>query len=527
MIAGTLVKRHLAIENLEQIVTCDPLYKPAYFFLAYAKLLDGEIHEAADMFSVITAPIHQEGERIRQSVKEQWPKFGLRYARLVGAIKPLKQFLLPWMKLWQDITINLQGGGILYKQSELWSRFQEEMRKWQIAKEKDDELGKALFQVYIITFTEKYGIRKYVNIAAGLESGDLSPEDARRLLDIVLDEYEIREFDGKLYLLERDLFYLTINKSLNKGAEKNQMDMEAHKQENFLPKIRELKEPILGNFFTKDLDQLEIYWEAEDWEHCKEILKKIRDEIRKPSEYEAEALLLRALNLPKRTGWLIRFFLPDYALLDRWRSPFQKAFFLESEYYYQLAKYRTFDRTEFIETRERAFILHDQHLAGPTPPDMDARRHNELRLLARCLESDSAVRVELDGAEEDKAWEVKSRLHDLPEELSPDFINTVRDLDMDPVVRAAAYTSLGLLERYKREEMSFRKEDHPIEKEFGYYRQALELNRDPDTCFALAECLLELGQKVDAERFIEEALRLSPGHVGALTMSKKIDTANK
>lgn len=528
MIAGTLVKRHLAIENLEQIVTCDPLYKPAYFFLAYAKLLDGEIHEAADMFSVITAPIHQEGERIRKSVKEQWPKFGLRYARLVRAIKPLKQFLLPWMKLWQDITINLQGGGILYQQSELWSRFQEEMTKWQIAKERGDERGKNLFHVYINTFTKKYGIRKYVNIATGLEAGDLSPEDARGLLDNVLGEYKIRVFDGELNLLESGLSSLIINKSFNENIKKYHLDMKLHKEENYLPNIRELKESELGIFFTKNLEQLEIYWKAEDWEHCKKLLKKIRDEIREPSEYEAETLLLRALRLPKRTGWLIRFFLPDYVLLDRWRTPFQRAFFLESEYYYELAKYRTFERKELIEASKRARTLHDQHLIGPTPTDMDVRRHVELRLLARCLEADSAVRVELDEEEYPPSWGIKLRVPILATELHEDLIKTATDSDMDPIVRAAAYTSLGLLERYQRAKRSpLLKIDYPIETELNYYRQALELRRDPDTCYAMAESLLELGQQDDAQHFIEEALRLSPGHVGALTLSKKIDSSNE
>jgi hypothetical protein len=531
MITGTLVKRHLAIENLEQIVTRDPLYKPAYFFLAYAKLLDGEIHKAADMFSVITAPTHQEGERIRKSVKEQWPKFGLRYARLVGAIKPLKQFLLPWMKLWQGITINLQSGGILNEQSELWSRFQEEMTKGQMAKERGDKLGINLFRVYINTFTEKYGIRKYVNIAAGLESGDLSPEDARGLLDNVLDEYKIQVFDGELNWLESRLSSLVFNKSLNENIKKYHLDMKLHKEKNYLPNIRELRESKLGIVFKKELEQLEIDWEAEDWEHCKKILENIRDEIRRPSEYEAETLLLRALRLPKRTGWLIRFFLPDYSLLDRWRTPFQRAFFLESEYYYELAKYRTFERKEWIEASKRAFTLHDQHLSGPTPTDMDARRHIELRLLARCLEADSAVRAELDLDEGEfpstREIAIRFRASILARELHEDLIKNATDSDMDSIVRAAAYTSLGLLERYQRAKQRLLSIDHPIEKELSYYRQALELRRDPDTCFAMAECLLDLGQQVDAQHFIEEALRLSPGHVGALTLSKKIDRLNK
>ncbi|MDB5311741.1 MAG: hypothetical protein JWO38_5943 [Gemmataceae bacterium] len=44
---------------------------------------------------------------------------------------------------------------------------------------------------------------------------------------------------------------------------------------------------------------------------------------------------------------------------------------------------------------DRARDLHDRYMGGPVPKDADRIRFAELRLLARCLEGNAAVRLAL------------------------------------------------------------------------------------------------------------------------------------
>jgi hypothetical protein len=143
---------------------------------------------------------------------------------------------------------------------------------------------------------------------------------------------------------------------------------------------------------------------------------------------------------------------------------------------------------------------------------MDAHRYAELRRLVQCLEADAAIR--LASTDSDHRYAARARLSDLertekPQEpLSSDLLRLSAKTNFDASVRAAAFDTLGLLERHKRQHGEFTTtlEGPDEDRELRYFYQAHDLLRSADTCFYLAESLLERDRKAEASLYLTAPL---------------------
>lgn len=94
--------------------------------------------------------------------------------------------------------------------------------------------------------------------------------------------------------------------------------------------------------------------------------------------------------------------------------------------------------------------------------------------------------------------------------FSRDLLRITNASTKKPDIRSAAFNTLGLLER--------RKDSGSAETALRYFLQALGADPMPDTCFYIAEILLERNQTAEAARYLKNAIRLCPEHAGALAL---------
>ena len=338
-------------------------------------------------------------------------------------------------------------------------------------------------------------------LAGGLVQGDVSPEKARETLDFALNERALDRFDMELSRLELDLKLLAAHEVTRRIDPLAATRLDEMARERKSRPIEDLRDTGPGVMLTPGLNRLEELWQSGDWEACKSQLKVLRAWTQSPSDSEAGSMLLRALNLPKSSGWLIRFFLPAFGLLDQWRSTFRHAFFLEAEFYLALANYRLFTRTGMTAAMKAARALYDRFLVGPAPEDMNKDRYRDLQVLARCLAVDAAARLMIDETSDSAydSFEATVCLNELEKNLARDLLRITNASTKKPDIRSAAFNTLGLLER--------RKESGSAETALRYFLQALEADPMPDTCFYIAEILLERNQTRSEERRVGKECR--------------------
>ncbi len=480
------------------------------------------------MFAEISAPVNEEADSIFKAVQEKWVQTGPRWLGLIKTIKPLGRVLLPWIKFWQEVSV-LLNGGTFYRLAKQWSEFEMRLDRYKKAEGKYKEFEEALFQLYVFSFQELEDIQKYVEIAAGLKTGKVSAEKAKEILDQLLDEYEVREFDQELRLLENEIVLLEMDNFQRDMYEALGKPYEAISREDKITIIKQLRITPLGMYWSLGLERLENHWKEQDWEKCKKLLHDLRLMVRSPSDFEAGAMLIRALKLPKRTRGLIRFFLPAFTLLDDWQAAYGHALFLESEYYLALSKYRSFSRARLNEAMERAFLLLDRFLGEQAPSDMDVQRHADLSLLARCLVASSALRLLLEKQPDPQqsSYQAEVRLSEIEKEHLSELNKATDNARLDPDVRATTLNTLGLLARHRRTQSQSEDENPNLAAELGYFSRSLDLKRAPDTCFYLAESLIDLGDANQARRYLQEALKLCPRHAGALSLQGILETTGR
>ena len=117
----------------------------------------------------------------------------------------------------------------------------------------------------------------------------------------------------------------------------------------------------------------------------------------------------------------------------------------------------------------------------------------------------------------------------LRKEIVPALLPVATDPKRDSNVRSAVLCTRGLLERLDRKrklapsltkdkQMQVNSAESLI-SELGLFLKALDLDRSPDTCFYLAEVLLELQRHAEARLYVEVALGLCATHAGALALA--------
>jgi hypothetical protein len=540
-----------ARHHLERAAEREPLYKAGTFVLAYAMLQQGDSAQAQPLFASLTESSNQQAKLRFQSAKEQWPGTAMRGSWLAERIKPLNRLLLPWLQHWMHITILLRGG-TFHRLAQEWTEFPARLERYNRAVDQKIKFEQHSFELYIHGFRVVPDIHKLARIAAGLETGEVTAEEARLRLDELLSVDQVDRLDGELSELERkltsakvDTISHDVRKSLGEEVDPAERDTEP-------PDMEPVKQTVIVDSFSglrRQLDELRAGWRAERWDRCKRLLRDLRDQTRAPDDHAASRLLedvslfqaglfrppdAPPVSFPRLERWLVGLFIPAYGLLEPWRDSFGTGFVLESEYYLALADYRTFTSAEIAAAMRQAKRLNTLLLVGKAPATVDLARYEELRFLAQCLEIDAIVRILL-GEKSDPVVTrntsgAGSRLDALNAEVIPRLRTLLKDRTAHPHVLAAVSRSLGLIERYDpaRSRVWHRGVDESDKPptEFEYLSSGLTLERAPDSCFYLAEHLLASDRRAEAKSHVDEALRLCPRHAGALALRAKLTAEN-
>jgi hypothetical protein len=513
--------REKAARHLQRIGGREPLYRPAVFTLAYLRLQEGDTEEAGRLFSALTEPYRREADLRLTEAKEKWRFTGLKY-RFVFRIDLIRQILRPWGRLQLHI-LRLLEGGELYRAAEDWEKFGARA----ISTEKIPSIN-----AYIETFPKIGDIQNHARIAAGIEAGDRAR--ARAALDSFLSKEKLKAFDWQLSVLETTLVSARADSSFRDALLAHRDDSAAEKWKPKQPNLEPLKAGRFVEYYTwfkPTLDELSEYWQREEWSRCERLLRDLRDLTRAPDDDEASSLLKQGSFPETESGagllrrfrhWLAKIHFPAFTLPDSWRNTFRNGFFLESEYYLALCRYRNFTSSGARKAMMQAKELHTRVLAGAVPNGIDLRRYAELRVLAQCLEIDAVVRLRLadkqDPVPKDVEYDAISRWFVLQREVVPTLRQLVNDRSHSPRIRATVLRSLGLIERCERRKSQTRNNAEKLIRELDRYRHALNFERSADTCFYLAETLLEDGRSAEAKMYLEEVVRLCPRHAGGLRL---------
>jgi hypothetical protein len=518
-----------AARHLQRIVGREPLYRPAAFTLGYLRLREGDTAEAERLFAGLTETYNKEADLRFTAAKEKFPRTSLKYGLILTWIKPVGRRLLPWLEQWQHIE-SLLNGGRLYRAAQDWRLFDEHLARFKDAKKKNNIFEQASFQVYLGGFPDMAGIRKRARIASGLEAGDET--QARNTLKWLLSAEKISDLDQQLWRLELSVVSGRVESSTRDVHRSLGDESTAAMNEPRLPDLEALKQSdiVRSLGWLKGLDEFRMCWEAEDWDRCQKLLRDLRDYTREPDDSEATTQLKTGSGPAKfrrLREWSVRKFFPAFALLDPWRDTFRNGFFLESEYYLALSRYRTFTGGGIRAAMKQAEELHTRILGGAVPTGIDRGRYAELRVLAQCLEVDAVLRIllgdESDLVIKDSTLEAEVRWDALRQEVLPMLRRIVKDANYTPGLRAEVSCTLGLIERYTRKPIRIDKAAK-LMAEFDCYREALKLERSADACFYLAEALLEAGRAAEASAHLDEALRQCPRHAGALDLRKGLNS---
>jgi hypothetical protein len=273
------------------------------------------------------------------------------------------------------------------------------------------------------------------------------------------------------------------------------------------------------------LTRLYQCWEANDWEACQRLIQDVRREAREPDE-QAARTLITSLELPAKWAWLIKRLVPIVADVQRWRNSFVKdRLYLESRYYCSMAKYQSFEERKLHEAMTDARELHARLLVGAASPGIERARREELRKLLICLEADAAVRIVINDETDSDRSGVKSyakaRLYEIVQDIEPTLHAFTAHESGD--VAAAAYSTLGLLQRYKQRPNTWLLgTDSRIElDEVSCFEKSLKLRSSANTYTFLAESLEQSTHHQEACRLLAQALQRCPQHALALALQQK------
>jgi hypothetical protein len=481
-----------ALTCLRMLGDLDPLYRPGHFFLGFAYLTSGNAHEAQREFERLMQPVEKAADALLRLMEQEWhrqvrvsalgllirfrkqlPTWGRRDEWLALRIPAVEE----WSDLWEDVLVNLHGG-VWYFLAAAWREFPERFEKWKSMAE-DDELSKLSFEIYMESVNIKFkpypAVSQLAKVAAGRSTHqrqdglEISSQEARKKLNDVLDFESVEQLNHKLRLLDIKLDSMRERDSAEQRLEQ-------------LLEIESLKESTV--LFREEFERLYERWQAEDWEACRRILRDIYHETQGPDK-EAARRLVASVELPYRHSWLVKRVWSFLPAVQRWRNTFVKdRLYLESRYYLNLAKFQTFTSDKLQEAMEDARDLHVKLLPAAEPSSHEQMRRDELRRLCLCLEVDAGVRILLssgEGGDVAREIEIWRRLNKLIEEEGAK-LKAFR-VDESRAVAAAAYCTLGLLQRYQRDSTSWhlKSTPHIEEDEIECFEKSLKLRSTANT----------------------------------------------
>ena len=357
-------------------------------------------------------------------------------------------------------------------------------------------------------------VKQEVQIAVGRRQSDnRTPDQARKLLDALLDINQMQYFD----------LQLSISCSFLK------MSAESGRRIDGLRIIEDLKATPIGMFLQHGLERFEKLTNDNQWDDCWKSIESMHEYTAPPST----AGLLGFLYDPSVDLWVARIaepFIPILKLIRRERAYLQEPLYLETHYHLALALFLTFDTNQ---TGHAHGITDKVRRAGFLPNWTTRVKVSDLEVLMVCLEIQLASYhfSKVDDAESSLILNVAETNWQAALEL------VANSATRQSEVRAAAFAALGLLIRHKRRLIEKEKRlqivywgtGEPralLDAEMDFYHRALDLEGSSITHCYFAQCLISAERRDQARLHVVQALRTAPLLRLALDLEEELSDHN-
>jgi hypothetical protein len=272
--------------------------------------------------------------------------------------------------------------------------------------------------------------------------------------------------------------------------------------------------------------------EGGDYDACLQILKELRDYTRPPDDNEVKQYF-HSIEATGRWYWLKVLMFPPLVDLRRWREVFARdRFYLESLYYSASARFISLDFEQIKEAMNDAERLREELLQLIEVSSLPLGRHDELQMLAICLEAQAAARLALELDEKDLNKTLgQIRLRRLLSKQQLKLKSLIRHAS--PYVRAEAYTAAGLVKRCETRGKLLLLQEEEIgvdQDELDCFEASLRARPTATAYVFLAQAHFDrasqpgglASHRQQAESLVKYALRLSPQNALALDLNKTL-----
>jgi hypothetical protein len=509
-LSSTSPKEHAIDALLALVDEIDPMYRPAEFLLGYTCLSEGDASGATSAFTRLVQRFDDELLQRTEELSKQWLAGRPRWMPIAKHI-PL---VMEWVRFYAD-TVSFLHGGTFVSASETWSSLKAHLDEKSASP--SDQLIRGvhaeIIAMEIGTLSTLLKDETYPAIAAGrAESKDVTKKQARDLLDFILDEHKLSSFDNGLQLLDVDCMLHSLRNDFLDGLNLG----------NPAERLDKLLSLPIARMLGSALNDVKLLIDQKDWLQVRQSIREIRRMTRERSPSEFAAVLDNA-EIESGKVRVAALFIPALRDARQMRADMRQPLYMESNYYLAQSLLMTFD----LEGLKGAY----EHVSTFRRKRFPANLNNKWRdlyMLTLCLEIEALVR----WAETEPDSNAGGELSLLQDDAQDKIKAAALDEGLDTKVRAAAFTALGMLERWDRRrkagtEASYDnfntvRRGRSVYAEVEKYRQALELRESSSLHCYMAEVLLEGERNEDARSHIRQALLLAPKHVLANRMASAI-----
>jgi hypothetical protein len=510
-VSSTSPKAHAIDALLVLVHEIDPMYRPAEFLLGYTCLSEGDASGAIGAFTRLVQRFDDELQQHTEELSKQWLAGRLRWTAIAKHIPFVKE----WAQFYAD-AVSFLHGGTFVSASETWSSLKALLDD--TSDSSSDKLIKGvnseIITMEIGTLSRLLESESYPAIAAGrAESMDVTQKQARDSLDFILDKHKLSLFDNGLQLLDIDCMLHSFGDDF----------LDSLNPANPAERLNKLLSLPIATILESALNKVKLLIDQKDWLQVRQAIREIRRMTRERSPREFAAVLDNA-EIESGKVRIAALFIPALRNARRMRADMRQPLYMESNYYLAQSLLMTFELEGLKGAYEQASTFRRKRL----PANLN-NKWRDLYMLTLCLEIEALVRWGETEPDSDAGGEL-SRLQD---EVQGKIKAAALDERLDTKVRAAAFTALGMLERWDRrgkaraeakyDDLNIDRRGGSVYAEVEKYRQALELRESSSLHCYMAEVLLEGERNEDARSHIRQALLLAPKHALANRMAAAIE----
>jgi hypothetical protein len=287
------------------------------------------------------------------------------------------------------------------------------------------------------------------------------------------------------------------------------------------------REGKISEVLRQLLDELQASLDKRQWARCFAVIRKLKRNTTAASE-SGFAFLLDDPAVDGPGARIASWFLPPLRKLRKQRAELRQPLRLETEYHLAIADFLTFEQTGLAKAWQRALKLRENRLRRRALSGSE----RDLQLLTLALEVNALSRLaeQVGYGTDDRNCISYESIEGFTRSLNPSVELFVTALNwrskpekkliprtVPAEVRAAVKTALGLIVRQDRREKSKQKRrsfqsspEEMVYEEMHHYQASIDLHETSTTHCYLAECLIDMGLRDEANAHVKQALLLAP-----------------